>query len=161
EELADDRGRAEDHAGTVGDQPVVVGVRRDVGALVGVGAEVEELRDAQGRERLGPDAHGALDALLLEDGLPLPVAQRHQGAVVLLATQGLLKSLGAATDHATRRTAGLSHVPAVRQKLFFGGHWVASARSSRRRSSSPFSFGVSFSSPSLISTFRSVPVNLN
>ena len=46
------------HPGPV-HHPVVVGVRRDVGPFVRVGAQVEDLRDAQLGERLGPDLQGA------------------------------------------------------------------------------------------------------
>ena len=54
EELRRDRVAASDDVGVVED-PVVVRVRGHVGALERVGAQVEELRDAQRHERLGPD----------------------------------------------------------------------------------------------------------
>ena len=53
EELADDAAAA--IPGRRCRHPILVRVRRDVGALEGVGAQVEELRDAQRHERLGPD----------------------------------------------------------------------------------------------------------
>jgi len=46
------------------DQPVVVGVGRHVGALVGVQAQVEDLGDAQLGVGLRPHTQGALSALL-------------------------------------------------------------------------------------------------
>ena len=55
----DDGRRRQDDVGVV-EQPVVVGVRRDVGALERVRAQVEELRHAQRHERLGPDLQRAL-----------------------------------------------------------------------------------------------------
>src|SRR5262245_58325114 len=72
EELADQRGHAEHRSGTVGHHPVVVGVARDVGPLVGVGAEVEDLWETQRCERLSPDAQCPGDTLLREDDLPVP-----------------------------------------------------------------------------------------
>ena len=60
EELRDEEGRRQDDVGVV-DHPVVVGVRGLVGALEGVGAEVEELWNPQRDERLGPDLQGSLE----------------------------------------------------------------------------------------------------
>ena len=85
----DERTRAVRH------EPVVVGVRRDVRALVRVRPQVEEFRDTQLGERLGPDLQGARRALLLEHELPVFVAQGDEIAVVvevdeLLARAALL-----------------------------------------------------------------------
>src|SRR6266850_7387574 len=75
--------RREEWGRTVAHEPVVVGVRRNVGALVGVRPQVEEFRDAQLGKRLGPDSHRALRALLLEDNLPVFIAQGHDIAIVV------------------------------------------------------------------------------
>ena len=64
------------------EDPVVVGVRRDVGALERIRPQVEELRDPQRDERLGPDLQRALDALLHEHDLPVVEAEREHVAVV-------------------------------------------------------------------------------
>ena len=64
------------------EEPVVVGVGGDVGPLVGVGAQVEDLRDAQIGERLGPNSQGAWAALLFEHQLPVVIPQRGEIAVV-------------------------------------------------------------------------------
>src|SRR5215510_10961363 len=55
--------------------PVVVGVRGDVRPLVRVRPEVEELGEAQGGERLGPDAQRSRGPLLHEHELPVVIPQ--------------------------------------------------------------------------------------
>ena len=65
------------------DQPVPVGVRGDVGPLVGVRPQVEHLRHAQVGERLGPDLHRALLALLGEDELEVLVTHADDLTVVV------------------------------------------------------------------------------
>src|SRR5262245_44098781 len=53
-------------AGSIRNEPVVIGVGGDIGSLIGIGPQVEQLRHAQARERLGPDAQRPRRALLLE-----------------------------------------------------------------------------------------------
>src|SRR4051794_13187995 len=36
-------------------QPVIIGIRGDIGTLVGVGPQIEDLRNPQVSERLGPE----------------------------------------------------------------------------------------------------------
>src|SRR5262245_7950716 len=67
EELPDDLRRDEGQDSAL-DQPVPVRVRGDVRELVGIGAQVVELGQPQGRERLRPDLHRPVAALLHEDG---------------------------------------------------------------------------------------------
>src|SRR4030095_4331823 len=62
-------------------QPVVVVDGVVIGALEGIAAEVEDLRHAQIDHRLRPDVE-AFRALLLEDSLPVLVAERHEVAVI-------------------------------------------------------------------------------
>ena len=64
------------------EHPVPVGVGGDVGPLVGIGEQVEDLGHPQLHEGLGPDLASSLLALLLEHKLPVVVAQAHQVAVV-------------------------------------------------------------------------------
>ena len=64
------------------DVPVVVAVRRDVGELVGVGAQVVQLGHAQPRERLGPHLQRARAALLQEHDLEVVITDRQDVAVV-------------------------------------------------------------------------------
>ena len=64
------------------DPPVRCSPCRMVGLLERIGAQVEELGQAQRHERLLPDIE-AVGALLGEDDLPVVVAQRHQRAVVV------------------------------------------------------------------------------
>ena len=64
------------------EEPVVVGVRGHVGALERVGAQVEQLRDAQRHERLRPDPQRPLRPLLHEDDLPVVEPEREHVAVV-------------------------------------------------------------------------------
>src|SRR5215467_9064985 len=58
------------------DKPVVIGDRRDVGALEGIGAKIEELWHAKRDKGFRPDAHGAWLSLFREHDLPIVVAQR-------------------------------------------------------------------------------------
>src|SRR4051794_32230261 len=66
QELRGDRGRVEDQE-VVPEQPLVVGVRGDVGVLERVGTEVEQLRHPQRHERLGPYLERSRHSLLHED----------------------------------------------------------------------------------------------
>src|SRR5215813_13761278 len=70
------------HQENVVHHPIPVGVRGDFGPLVGVGAQVEKLRETEGNERLLPDAQGASRALLHEHEFPVVVAQSSQVPVV-------------------------------------------------------------------------------
>src|SRR5262245_56013022 len=92
EERADDRGGRERDPRFRHD-PVPVGVRGDVGALVGIGAEVEELREPQRRERLRPHLQRPLAALLDEDELPVLVPQADHVAVVVEVEELLPRAL--------------------------------------------------------------------
>ena len=73
------RRRVEDEE-VVPQEPLVVGVRRDVGVLEGVGAQVEQLGHPQRGERLRPDPQRALAALLGEHDLPVLEAHRDEFA---------------------------------------------------------------------------------
>ena len=64
-------------------EPVPVGVRRDVRPLEWVGAQVVHLHQPQFREGLGPDLQRAWRTLLLEHELPVLVAKSDQIAVVV------------------------------------------------------------------------------
>ena len=63
--------------------PVVIGVRGDVRALVRVRPEIEQFRNPQGDERFRPEAEGARGLLLLEHDLPVVIAQGDQLLVVV------------------------------------------------------------------------------
>jgi hypothetical protein len=65
------------------DSPVVVLIRDDVGALVGIHAQVEELRNAQALEGFVPDGEASGRLHLAEHGLPVPVPVGDQHAVVV------------------------------------------------------------------------------
>src|SRR6516162_6415557 len=54
-------------------KPIVVGIRRDIGALVRVGPQIEHLRKAQVGERLRPDSKSSRGSLLHEHKLPVIV----------------------------------------------------------------------------------------
>lgn len=84
----------EEDSSAVGHQPVVVGVRGNIGSLVGVRPKVEQLRDPQARERFRPDPHRSLRALLLEDDFPILVAKRHQVAIVVEIEESISGALG-------------------------------------------------------------------
>src|SRR6266850_2535746 len=62
QEWSDDRLRRQHQVAAV-EEPVVVRVRRDVGALERIGPQIEELRNAQRCERLRPDPHRPRHAL--------------------------------------------------------------------------------------------------
>ena len=64
------------------EEPVVIGIRCNVGALVRIGAQIVELRHAQRDKRLGPDPQCAGGALLHEYELPVVVTQAREIAVV-------------------------------------------------------------------------------
>jgi hypothetical protein len=64
-------------------EPVVVSVRGDVGALEGIGPQVVELGNAQSRERLGPHTQRPFAALLHEHDFPVVESQRDQVAVIV------------------------------------------------------------------------------
>ena len=64
------------------EDPVPIGVRRDVGAFVRIHPEVVDLGQAQWSKRLGPNRHCARHALLGEHHLEVVVAHRHQVAFV-------------------------------------------------------------------------------
>ena len=113
----DDRGAVEHQVDAV-DQPVPVGVRRDVGALERVGAQVEQLRRPQWGERLEPDLQRALAALLLEHDLPVlrPDAEHvavvgevdHPAARALVHLAGQVRQQVVAVDvHLVGHVAGL------------------------------------------------------
>ena len=74
-------------------QPVVIGVRGDVGALVRIGAQVEDLGNPQVDERLRPQGQRARDLLLQEHELPVVVAQRRQLLVVVEVEERLARAL--------------------------------------------------------------------
>src|SRR5215467_2319932 len=70
-------------------EPVVVGVRSNVGALERVGSQVEDLRHAQGSERLCPYAHRSFASLLHENHLPIVETQRNQVSIVIEVDEAL------------------------------------------------------------------------
>ena len=65
-----------------------------VGPLVRVGPQVEQLRDAQFGEGLGPDPQRAFTTLLEEDDLPVVEPQRGEIAVVVHIEEVLPRALG-------------------------------------------------------------------
>src|SRR5580704_15110357 len=94
QELADHGLSRDDHV-PLGEHPIVVCVRGNVGPLVGVCPQIEQLGQAQLRERFGPDLQGAGGALFFEYHLPVFVAQGNEIAIVvevnkLLARPALL-----------------------------------------------------------------------
>src|SRR6266850_1471316 len=70
-------------AGTVRHEKVVESVRRDVRALIGVRPQVEEFRNTQLGERLGPNSQRSRRALLFEHELPVFVTHGDEIAVVV------------------------------------------------------------------------------
>src|SRR5262245_48647439 len=66
----------------VAGEPVVVLIRDDVRALVGIHAKVEDLGRAQTREGVGPHLEPARAPLLAEHDLPVPVAIGDQQPIV-------------------------------------------------------------------------------
>ena len=83
------RGELEDvvhhavHASYVVDLPIPEGVGRDVRTLERVLHQVEDLLQAQRRERLGPDTHRPFLALLGKDILVVALAIGHEQTVVV------------------------------------------------------------------------------
>ena len=81
QELAD-IGFRRDHQEGVVEQPVVITVGRDVGALVRIEPEIENHRHPQVGEGLGPHLECSRHPLLGEDKFPIVVAQTCQIAVI-------------------------------------------------------------------------------
>ena len=81
QELADIGLRRDQHEGVI-EQPVVVGVRGDVGALVRIEPEIEDQRHAQVVKGSAQTRKRSRGPLLHEDELPVVVAQSRQIAVV-------------------------------------------------------------------------------
>src|SRR6516162_9646212 len=88
-----DKGLRRDHQVDVVDYPIIVGVRRDVGTLEGIGAEIEHLWYTQTSERLGPQLQRAGRALLREHQLPIVIAQCHELLVVIAVEEPLARAL--------------------------------------------------------------------
>src|SRR5262245_46469526 len=128
DELAHD-GLSRHHQERMADAPLVIGVRRDVGPLVGIHSQVVQLRQPQAGERLRPDPQRAFNALLAEHLLPILVADRHELAVVVeveeFLARGLVllagqvgKLIVAVEMHLVGAPAGL---PALQQALLHAG----------------------------------------
>ena len=66
------------------DPPIVVLVGDDIGPLVGVHAQVEELRNAQAGKWLVPDLEATRIGHLAEDALPILVPEGDQHAVIIV-----------------------------------------------------------------------------
>ena len=81
-ELADRRQHAVQDPG-IGHEPVVIRVRGNIGPLVGVGAQIEHLREAQLGKGFGPNAHGSGCPLFFENHFPVLVAHRDDIAVIV------------------------------------------------------------------------------
>src|SRR6186997_1701400 len=75
--------RREEWRRSIRHEEVVEGVRGNVRALVRVRAQVEDFRDAELGERLGPDSQRALRTLLLEHDLPVFIAHGDEVAIVV------------------------------------------------------------------------------
>src|SRR5882757_2027186 len=83
QEVANDRLGREDDERAVGHEPVPVGIRRDIRALVRIRPQVKKFRQPQLGKRLGPDLHGAPLALLLEHDFPVLVTHVDDIAIVV------------------------------------------------------------------------------
>src|SRR5581483_5871319 len=74
-------------------QPIVARVRGNVCPFVGISAEVEDLRDAQCRERLRPDGKSSSSPLLQEYDFPVVVPQGSQLLVVVNVEERVARAL--------------------------------------------------------------------
>src|SRR5580692_9652292 len=70
-----DQGLRRDEQEDVVHNPIVIGVRRDVGVLVRIGPQIEELRNSQMSEWFSPEFKCASGTLLGEYDLPVVIAQ--------------------------------------------------------------------------------------
>ena len=75
------------------EEPIPVRVGGDVRPLERIRAQVEELRDAQHHERLGPELQRSLGALLHEHDLPVVEPQSEHVAVVGEVDEALARAL--------------------------------------------------------------------
>ncbi len=75
------------------EKPVVISVRGDVGALVRISPQVENFRNPQVRERVGPNEQCSRGPLLQEHELPVIVAQTNQLLVVVDVKKRLPRAL--------------------------------------------------------------------
>src|SRR5581483_5087867 len=92
EELSDNFLRRNEEVRMV-EEPVVVGVRRDVRPLVWIGPQIVELRNPQGNERLSPEPERSLGALFFKNDLPIVVTQSHKFGIVIEVEEILARTL--------------------------------------------------------------------
>src|SRR5262249_25421937 len=64
------------------EEPVIIGIRRDVSALEWICSQIVDFRYPARHERLSPGPHGSRNSLFHEDYLPIIVPKRHQVAVI-------------------------------------------------------------------------------
>src|SRR6185369_136527 len=94
EEMPHHRLGCDERTSAVRHEKVVEGVRRDVRALVGVRAQVEQFWNAQLGEWLGTDSQRSLRTLLLEHELPVFVTHGDEIAVVVEVDELLARAAG-------------------------------------------------------------------
>ncbi len=68
-------GRRRRHQEDTIEEPIVIGVRRDLPTLIGIAPQVEQQRHTQDGPGFRPGPHGLREAMLQEDDLPVVVAQ--------------------------------------------------------------------------------------
>src|SRR5262249_45009487 len=93
QELANDRRTGHNYAGSVRHQPVIICIGSDIGALIGIGAEIEEFWNAQLGEGLRPDAHRSVDALLFKYDLPVLDSRRYEISVIVEIDEFLARAV--------------------------------------------------------------------
>jgi len=82
EELADDSLRGY-HQERMAQQPIIVGIRRDLGAFIRVHAQIEHGRGPHANERITPDRERFFHSLFAEHKLPIIVAKANELPVVV------------------------------------------------------------------------------
>src|SRR6516162_5451537 len=94
------------------DKPVVVGYRRDVGALEGIGPEIEQLRHTKRNKGFRPDPHRTRLSLFGEHYLPSGLPEQNQNRN-LTANSGISASKVILGDWIGCQRRGVRPRPAV------------------------------------------------
>jgi Putative MetA-pathway of phenol degradation len=79
---------------SVPEYPIIVGVRRDFGALIGIHAQIEQRRGPRAHERLPPHRQRPFGSLLTKHDFPILHTNSHELAVVVEIKECLARRLG-------------------------------------------------------------------
>jgi hypothetical protein len=81
------------HQERMAQQPIVVGVRRDLGALIRVHPQIEHGRGPHADERITPDRERSFHSLFAEHELPIIVSKANELSVIIEVEKFLTRGL--------------------------------------------------------------------